>query len=430
MAYRKRGVDRRRFTGDATFPVHLPSGDTVAEERRSGNDRRSLGMLGGLPMFQGIPFSAIEAAYPHCEERRLDTGEQLLSPGVDNQYLFLLLEGRLSVHIDSPDHESQIQIAPGECVGEVSIIDGGDVTAWVIAAEPCRLLAIPERQLWSEITRHPGVARNLMRQSAERFRARNELMQQAIEDRLRYEALQKELAIATEIQCSMLPHDFALADGFDIHAGMAAARHVGGDFYDAFRIDDDHIYVAIGDVAGKGVPAALFVVRAMTLLRIEMLKRQPVEIAVAAVNRALCRNNDRYLFVTLAVVVIDTQSGRCLYVSAGHNPVALGRAGAGFEFLEPADGILAGVEDSAVYQARELQLDVGDVLFLYTDGVTEAMTPGRELFGEQRLIATLNASPDRQSQSLTQAMAKSVEDFADGAPQSDDLTLLAVRRAA
>jgi sigma-B regulation protein RsbU (phosphoserine phosphatase) len=299
----------------------------------------------------------------------------------------------------------------------------------VVAAEPCRLLAIPERALWEEIARHPGVARNLMRQSAERFRARNAWMQRAVEDRLRYEALERELSIATEIQGSMLPQDFALSDDLDIYASMSPARHVGGDFYDASRIDDDRLYVAIGDVAGKGVPAALFVVKAMTVLRIEMLKSQVVEQAVARLNRALCRDNDRFLFVTLAVVVIDCRTGRCRYVSAGHNPVALQRSGGAFGYIEPPPGIPAGIEETAVYGVREMDLALGDALFLYTDGVTEAMTDERELFGEQRLITALNRASGLGASGLAAAVSHAVGDFAGGAPQADDLTMVVVRRS-
>ena len=162
-----------------------------------------------------------------------------------------------------------------------------------------------------------------MRLFAERFRARNQLMQQAVEDRLRYEHLQKELAIAEQIQASMLPRDFSLGPGVDVVAEMSAARHVGGDFYDVFKLNDDEFCVAVGDVAGKGIPAALFVVKAMTILRTEMMKQQPVDRALAALNRALCKGNERCMFVTIAVVAIDTVTGDCRYVSAGHNPAAL-----------------------------------------------------------------------------------------------------------
>jgi sigma-B regulation protein RsbU (phosphoserine phosphatase) len=429
MGQRKRGIDRRhRSPGDIDSPLKLASGEAVPVDRRNGIDRRALGLLASLPMFDGIPFDVIEAIYPHCAVRELAQDEQLLVPGVANEHLYLLLEGHLSVHIDGPDNEGQILIEPGECVGEISIIDGGPVTAFVIATRPSRLLAIPEDTLWGEVMRFPGVARNFMRQSARRFRERHALVQQAVEEHLRFEALEKELAIAAEIQTSMLPQDFALDDRLDIAARMQAARHVGGDFYDVYRINDRTVYVAIGDVAGKGIPAALFVVKAMTILRTEMMKQQPVDRALAALNRALCKGNERCMFVTIAVVVIDTVTGDCRYVSAGHNPAALGRPGRDFEFLAPPGGILTGIDEGAVYEAGELRLEVGTTLLLYTDGVTEAMDPDHALFGEKRMLDCLNRHPVETASAVTQRIREAVDGFIGDAPQSDDLTMVAVRR--
>ena len=428
MGQRKRGSDRRRRSPGDTLPIGRPSEDEVAVGRRSGEDRRALGPLGSQPMFDGVPFDVIEAVYPHCAVRELAQHEQLLIPGVTNEHLYLLLEGQLSVHIDGPDNEGQILIEPGECVGEISIIDGGPVTAFVIATRPSRLLAIPEDTLWGEVMRYPGVARNFMRQSAKRFRERHALIRQAIEEHLRFEALEKELAIAAEIQTSMLPHDFALDVRLDIAACMQAARHVGGDFYDVFRINDRTVYAAIGDVAGKGIPAALFVVKAMTILRTEMMKQQPVDSALAALNRALCKGNERCMFVTIAVVVIDTVTGDCRYVSAGHNPAALRRSGRKFEFLTPPRGILTGIDEGAVYEAADLRLEAGATLLLYTDGVTEAMDPDHAQFGEDRMLECLNGLAPETASGVTQRIRDAVGAFTGDAPQSDDLTLVAVRR--
>ena len=427
MTDQQRGVDRRRLASEFDFPLTLATGEVLATDRRSGDDRRALGPIARQPLFRGVAFSVIETLTALCEFLEIATGEQLLEPGQSNDRLMLLLEGRFEVHIDRPDAPGSIEIRPGECTGEISIIDGKPATAYVIAAEPSRVLSVPDAVFWNDFVRHPRVAKNFMKLFAERFRARNELVQQAIEEHLRYESLEKELSIAAQIQVSMLPRDFGLEPDVDVVAEMIPARHVGGDFYDVFQINDDQFYVAVGDVAGKGVPASLFVVKAMTILRTEMLKSQGVHEAVAAFNRELTRNNDQCMFVTLAIVVFDRRTGQGQYVSAGHNAVALGRAGRDFVYLPSPGGILAGIDEHATFQRSPLQLAPGDVLVVYSDGLTEAMNPAQVLFTERRLLEELNAEPVVSSSEAAQRLVQAVETFADGAPQSDDLTLVILR---
>ena len=368
-----RGLDRRRITEQFDFPLTLASGDQIPNDRRSGRDRRKLDSVARHPLFKGVPFNVIELLAEGCEFRHLDKGEQLLAPNQANSHLFLILEGGLEVHIDQVDSPSGIEIVAGECTGEISIIDGKPASAYVIAGERTLLLAIPENRFWSEFVRYPAIAKNFMKMFAERFRARNDMMQQAIEEHLRFEAMEKELGVAAQIQLSMLPQDLDLGAEVDVFASMQPARHVGGDFYDVCQVTEDKFYVAVGDVAGKGVPASLFVVRAMTILRTEMLKQYPVEFAVSALNRALCKNNDTFMFVTLAVVEFDRRTGRGRYVSAGHNPLVVGRAGESYQYLAKPAGILAGIEPDTRYEAVDLDLARDDVLLMYSDGVTEAM---------------------------------------------------------
>jgi sigma-B regulation protein RsbU (phosphoserine phosphatase) len=427
MNHRQRGVDRRRLVSDFDFPLTLASGEVVAADRRSGEDRRELGRVARQPLFRGVAFSVIETLTGQCEFLDVATGQRLLEPGQANDRLLLLLEGRFDVRIDRPDAPGIIEIMPGECTGEISIIDGKPATAYVIAAEPSRVLAVGDAVFWSEFVRHPRVAKNFMKLFAERLRARNLLMQQAVEEHLRYESLEKELSIAAQIQASMLPRDFSLETDVDVVAEMIPARHVGGDFYDVFLINDHQFYVAVGDVAGKGVPASLFVVKAMTILRAEMLKSQDLDEAVAAFNRELSRNNDQCMFVTLAIVVFDRRTGRGQYVSAGHNAVALGRSGRDFDYLPSPKGILAGIDENASFQSESIQITPGDVLVIYSDGVTEAMNPAQQLFTDKRLLDELNAKTVSTSGEAARRLIRAVQTFADGAPQSDDLTLVILR---
>ncbi len=427
MIHHERGVDRRRSTAVVTFPLILATGERFESERRNGQDRRQLGSIARQAIFTEIPFSTLEHLAHLWEVRHVDPGQRLLTPGEMNDRLYLLLDGQLEVHIDAPDAETGILIQPGECTGEISIIDGKPATAFVIAAQPSTVLAIPDDRFWSEFMPHPGLARNFMRLFAERFRARNALMQQALEDRLRYEHLEKELAIAAQIQLSMLPHAFDPGDRVDIDARMLPARQVGGDFYDVFNISDDELCIAVGDVSGKGVPASLFMVRVMTMLRTEVQKAQPIEAAIAALNGALSQDNEQCMFVTLAVIVINRRDGGCRYLSGGHNPSVLGVDGRDFGFLSPPGGILIGIEPSAQFEAAHMQLSEGDVLVLYTDGVTEAMDTDGQLFAEPRMLECLNRQAVISSSELSDRLIDAVREHAGEAAQSDDLTLVVVR---
>jgi sigma-B regulation protein RsbU (phosphoserine phosphatase) len=391
------------------------------------HNERAADRLARQSFFAGIPHDVLEPLVQHCAIRELAPDEVLLSPGEANDALFLLLEGRLRVNIDRVGADDGFAIEPGECVGEISIIDGKPASAFVVADRPSVVAAIPEARFWSDFMATPAIARNFMRLMAERFRARNQLMQQALEERLRYEHLERELGIAHELQLGMLPQDIDLSPEVDVAASMAPARHIGGDFYDLFPTGGDQTCVAIGDVAGKGVPAALFMVRTMTLLRGELLKQQPLEEAMRRLNAALCQDNPRCMFVTLVVGLLDGRSGEFRYAVAGHNPLIHGTADGVYRYLPRPHGILAGVDDGAAYEVATLQLAPGELLLLYTDGITEAMNQARELFAEERLLACLGGGPNDSSAAVANTVHGAVERFVDGAPQSDDLTLVVLR---
>lgn len=405
----------------------LRSGERIAKDRRNGDDRRRLGNVARQALFEGIPYSTLERLAKHCELQNLDPGECLLTPGQKNDCLYLLLEGQLKVHIDHLGAQGGILIEPGECAGEISIIDGKPATAYVVATQRSTILVVPELRFWNEFMPNPALARNFMRLFANRFRARNQLIQQALEERLRYEHLQKELGIAQEIQAGMLRHDLDLMPEIDIVAEMVPARFVGGDFYDVFAVGAHEYCIAIGDVAGKGVPAALLMVRAMTLLRTEMRKRQPLDSTVQQLNVALCKNNALCMFVTLLVGIIDRRTGEFRYVVAGHNPLIYGEAGKGFRFLPRPAGIVAGVDEHATYEVASLKFAGGDIALFYTDGITEARNERRELFTEERLLDCLGAVPSGASSELAGRINGAVRGFVGNAPPSDDLTFVILR---
>lgn len=244
------------------------------------------------------------------------------------------------------------------------------------------------------------------------------------------ERIGAELSVATHIQASMLPCIFPAFPNrreFDIYATMTPAKEVGGDFYDFFLMDDDHLAVVIADVSGKGVPAALFMVIAKTLIKDHTQSGKPPEEVFAEVNRQLCEANDENLFVTAWMGVLEISTGKLVYVNAGHNPPVIGRKNGETEFLRSRPGfVLAGL-DFTKYRAGSLELMPGDLLYLYTDGVTEAMNTAQELYGEERLKRTLDANVSAAPEEIFKAVKKDLDDFVADAPQFDDITMLAMR---
>ncbi len=430
MSHIPRSLDRRQDTTSRDFPLSLPNGEQLAEDRRKQPERRKNGFISRLGLFRQVSYSAVEPLLEDCRQLNLSPGDTLLQPGQPNHHLYLLLDGQLGVHIESPDANNGFVIQAGESAGEISIIDGMPVTAYVVADVPCRVLAVPEKLLWSELFSIPAVARNFLRQVAARFRDRNQAMQEALEQQLRWENLQKELKIANSIQASMLPNLDDPARSYpevDLCATMTPASQVGGDFYDGFRLPGRRLCLAIGDVSGKGVPASLFMMRSMTLLREEVRHEEDLSAAVCRLNLKLCRNNDMCMFTTLIVGILDIDQARFHYVNAGHNRPLLGRAGRDFDYQPSPGGILVGVNEKAEYPQGVIDLAENDVLVLYSDGVTEAMDTQGRVYSDQRLLDLLNEEPPNGAAQTVARIEAGVRCFVNGAPPSDDLTLLVLR---
>ena len=241
--------------------------------------------------------------------------------------------------------------------------------------------------------------------------------------------MEAELEFARTIQHSALPSVFPAYPNrtdFDIFACMDTAKEVGGDFYDFYLKDNEKaMAILIADVSGKGIPAAMFMMRAKSLLKSLSESGKSVTEAFAAANNVLCEGNDANMFVTAWQGNIDLETGCMTFACAGHNPPAVRHPGGEFEFLRTKPGfVLAGMEGVS-YRENEYTFQPGDVIFLYTDGVTEATNAANELFGDDRLLTALNAATDETPQGLCDAVRAAVDGFVDGAPQFDDITMLA-----
>ena len=241
------------------------------------------------------------------------------------------------------------------------------------------------------------------------------------------ERIGAELSLATDIQAAMLPHIFpAFPDRkeFDIFASMDPAKEVGGDFYDYFLIDDDHLCMVIADVSGKGVPAALFMMASKIILQsVAMLGRSPAEI-LAKTNEAICSNNEAQMFVTVWLGILELSTGKLTAANAGHEYPTIKRPDGSFEIYKDRHGFVIGGLEGAKYREYELQLEPGAKIFVYTDGVAEATNKNNELFGTERMIDALNRQPDVAPFQVLRNVRQAVDDFVQDAPQFDDLTML------
>jgi sigma-B regulation protein RsbU (phosphoserine phosphatase) len=256
------------------------------------------------------------------------------------------------------------------------------------------------------------------------------MLRQAMQDHDQLLSLRHELDLAASIQQSILPRrfpPFQQRQDFELFAAMIPARDVGGDFYDFFLVDPDHLGFLIADVSGKGIPAALFMAICRTLLKSAALNGLSPAECLQRANRQICLDNGSEMFVTVFYGLLDTRSGAVEYCNAGHNPPYVLRAGGAAEELAPTGDTVLGVFDGLTYHQASLQLAAGDSLLLYTDGVTEAMNEARELFSDRRLADYLAAARAATPQALIDGMVDAVAQFTGAATRSDDLTALALR---
>lgn len=244
--------------------------------------------------------------------------------------------------------------------------------------------------------------------------------------------IKSDLALAAEIQQAILPNKFPpfddLTDRMDIFAFMKAAKDVGGDFYDIYRIDEDHVGFTMADVSGKGVPAAIFMAVSHTLLRFAGRKNTDPVPVITESNEVLSKESFDSMFVTLFYGVYNVRTGEVRYVNAGHNPPLIRRHDGKVETLPVSRNICLGVLEKFDFKSDVITLQPGDALVTFTDGVTEACSPSDELYGEERLQALLAAGGSGTAQAVVSEIAEAVKAHSEGTEQSDDITILVLKR--
>ena len=244
------------------------------------------------------------------------------------------------------------------------------------------------------------------------------------------ERISTELALANQIQAAMLPHvfpPFPERPEFDVYASMLPAKEVGGDFYDFFLVDDDHLCMVMADVSGKGVPAALFMMASKIILQsCAMLGRSPAEM-LAKTNEAICSNNEAQMFVTVWLGILEISTGKLTAANAGHEYPIILHAGGKYELYKDKHGFVIGGMEGVHYREYKLQLEPGAGIFVYTDGIPEATNDRQELFGTERLLTALNKDTNAEPSEVLKNVKAAVDSFVMEAEQFDDLTMLSLK---
>ena len=244
------------------------------------------------------------------------------------------------------------------------------------------------------------------------------------------ERIGAELQMATEIQASQLPRlfpPFPTRTEFDIFASMDPAKEVGGDFYDFYLVDDDHIALVMADVSGKGVPAALFMMVSRVLIKSRLQSGETPSEALKNVNNQLCEGNNAGFFVTVWLAVLEISTGKGIAANAGHEHPALRRANGPYELVTYRHSVAVAAMEDVPFKQHEFQLHPGDSVFVYTDGVAEATNENKELFGTDRMLAALNKDPNAIPQQVLKNVQEAIDSFVAGAEQFDDITMLCLK---
>jgi sigma-B regulation protein RsbU (phosphoserine phosphatase) len=396
---------------------------------RLDDDRRKQSIR-WIPLFRESNEDAIHQTLCDSEVLLLPAGTPLLRPGEQNQSVFILLSGEVAAHLDDSLNVA-IPIPPGECIGELSAIDGKHVSALVLAITDAQVLKLSRDVFWNRVMAVPGVASKLMITLTERTRRSNEMALKAQREQLELIHLRKELDVARQLQTSMLPLQrpmFPERNDIEICGFMEPASQVGGDLFDAFFVDERTLFFCIGDVSGHGIAAALFMARTISLLRMLAMNTAQPDKLLESLNDRLCLANDANIFVTLFCGFLDVDSGRLSYSNAGHCAPILA-SGPHSRSLDIPRGTLVGAFPGRRYSAMEHKLEPGDLLFCYTDGITEAQDEAGAEFSEQRCMDALGNAGTVALHSLLDGLRRDVAMFTGSALLDDDCTMLVLRHS-
>ncbi len=403
--------------------------DLGGQAQRSGTDRRVRNMS-WIPLFKDAPPQAVEAVLQTCELLEVAAHTPLLVPGQNNRSVYVALSGTVVAHLgDQHRPQAPVTIPHGQCIGELSAIDGKPVSTLVIAMTHARVIRIPQEVFWGDLMTLNGVAKNFRIILSDRVRKSKEQALQAQRGQLEIEHLTKELQIARQLQISMVPLQrplFGHRSDLDICGFMEPAFAVGGDFFDAFFVREHHLFFCIADVSGHGIASALFMARAMGLIRVLAMGTMEPHTLLSELNARLCDGNDANMFVTMFCGIVDIPNRTLRYSNGGHCAPMLLHPG-GSRMLPIPKGALVGAFPGCKYSSMETRLGHGETLFCYTDGVTEAHDHRGEEFTEERCLQLLGGVRPLACGDLLDHVRAQVFDFTETGILEDDCTMLALR---
>jgi phosphoserine phosphatase RsbU/P len=417
-------------------------------------------LLRQIPLFHKLPTAALEALAAMTGRRQVGAGEMLFRQGDHGSECYAILAGELEVliYVNAAEHRLDIY-QPGQIIGEMALIDHSPRSATVRALADSDLVVLNEAAFMRLLHASPDLAMAMLRNGAARIRYTNQHMiadlerknaellaayrqlQGAQADLIRLSRIEEELAVARRIQASFLPRRLPQPPGWDLAAYSRGAQAVGGDFFDCIELADGLLGLVVADVCGKGITAALFVALTRALLRAASqapwifqggLIHDAESILTGALwllNDYLCReHSDSAIFITLFYAILDLRTGALAYINAGHNPpLIVGRTAE--RSVETELGSLpVGIFSHERYAVMRDVIAPGEQLVAFSDGVTEAIGPADELFGDERLDALLHKQAPAGAHAMVTSVIAAIDAFSAGLPQSDDITLLVVAR--
>ena len=356
------------------------------------------------------------------EEVHIKKGEDVVTVGADcDDGMYIILEGTTDVL--TADGKLINTLSAGDFIGELGLINDDKRGATVRAAKEV-VCANISKNLFEEIAsanrKIYGTFMNML------YTKTTKLVTEQ-------ERIKSELAVATKIQAECLEDDFSVFNALDtvkLKAAMRPAKEVGGDFYDMFMIDENRVCFLIADVSGKGVPAALFMTKAKTHIKNYATLDLPLKEVAERANNQLCYKNVSGMFVTAFICVLDLRTDDVTFINAGHNRPFIIDENGEFSMLPAKVNLALGMMEGIPYREQHFKLQKGNCIYMYTDGVTEALNPAQQFFGDDRLKEVLNKHMNRADDvdTFIENMYREVDDFADGENQADDITMVYLSR--
>lgn len=404
-----------------------------------------------IPLLSDLPKEEREYLISVLSVIKLEPGEILFREGEPGESLFAILEGQVDVllGVGTPDERLLTSLGPGEFLGEMSLLIPGRMrTASARVAASARLWKMTRTDFDGLMVRQPQLAYTMVQTLTKRLDAtttasyrdlleKNRQLQKAYDELkaaqaqiVEKERLERELQVAAEIQISILPQELPHVDGYTFGAAMEPARMVGGDFYDIFPLDPNHIGLMIGDVADKGIPASIFMARTHALLMAETAHGGSPADILRRVNEHLIHLQQSDQFVTVLLGILDLSTATFFYARAGHElPILLTSDGA-VQTLPQAPGQPVGLFEELLLDENFLHLPRGGTLILFSDGLTDDRNPAGETFGYENVRSVLSGLAGQGGAQVCDALMRAVRTYQADAHQEDDITLVVLSRSA